>query len=227
MESMTAGRTRSASAGAGQRSAVIRRVLEWGGFAAGAVLIAFGVAAIVMGFDGRSTVRDNLAAEKITGSDDMTPSLIAEAADEAGLSGVTFPDKAIAGESVDTGSEARTFAEYMRIHALEATGGLVYSEMGRFQAVPDAPKSELTADGATSNPEFALTDPKSGQPVANGARDIWVTETALATALNTSYMAERLSVFGIVVGIALLLSGVGFIVLAAVTLHRKRESAAI
>jgi hypothetical protein len=42
---------------------------------------------------------------------------------------------------------------------------------------------------------------------------VWVTETALATALNTSYMAEQLSIFGIVVGIALLLSGIGFAVL--------------
>ncbi len=48
----------------------------------------------------------------------------------------------------------------------------------------------------------------------NGRRNIWVTETALTTALNTSYMAEQLSVFGIVVGVALLLSGFGFAILA-------------
>jgi hypothetical protein len=30
----------------------------------------------------------------------------------------------VAGESVDTGSEAKCFADYMRIHALESTGGL-------------------------------------------------------------------------------------------------------
>jgi multisubunit Na+/H+ antiporter MnhC subunit len=41
-----------------------------------------------------------------------------------------------------------------------------------------------------------------------------VTETALTTALNVSYMAERLSVFGLVVGVALLLTGVGLIILA-------------
>jgi hypothetical protein len=49
-----------------------------------------------------------------------------------------------------------------------------------------------------------------------------VTETALTTALNTSYMADRLGLFGIVVGIALLLSGIGFIVLAFAALHRKQ-----
>ena len=53
-----------------------------------------------------------------------------------------------------------------------------------------------------------------------------MTETALTTALNTSYMADRLGLFGIVVGIALLLSGIGFIVLAFAALHRKRANAA-
>ena len=49
----------------------------------------------------------------------------------------------------------------------------------------------------------------NGQPVANATRNLWVTETALATALNVSFMAERLSLFSIVIGIALLLSGIG------------------
>jgi hypothetical protein len=51
--------------------------------------------------------------------------------------------------------------------------------------------------------------------VSNGARNVWVTETALGTALNVSYMATQLSLFSLVVGVALLLAGVGFIVLAA------------
>ena len=58
-------------------------------------------------------------------------------------------------------------------------------------------------------------DPKTKQPVSNGARNVWATETALTTALNTSYMASQLALFAIVVGIALLLSGIGFGVLAA------------
>jgi hypothetical protein len=41
-----------------------------------------------------------------------------------------------------------------------------------------------------------------------------VTETALSTALNMSYMATNLALFSLVVGIALLLTGVGFLVLA-------------
>jgi hypothetical protein len=203
----------------------MRRILEWGGFAAGAVLVAFGIAAIVMGFDGRSTVEDKIGQEKIVGTPDMTPELTEKAVKEAGLTGVEIPDCNVAGESIDTGDDAKCFAEYMRIHALEGSGGFVYSEMGRFQAKPDAPKAELAAGGGTDNEKFAAIDPKTKEPAANGARNVWVTETALATALNASYMAERISVFGIVVGIALLLSGIGFIILAFSVLHRRRLAA--
>ena len=38
----------------------MRKALEIGGFIAAALLIAFGVAAIVMGVNGRSTVQDSL-----------------------------------------------------------------------------------------------------------------------------------------------------------------------
>ena len=42
-----------------------RRILEYGGLVAGVVLIVFGAAAIWMGVDGRSTVRDSLKQEQI------------------------------------------------------------------------------------------------------------------------------------------------------------------
>ena len=56
-------------------------------------------------------------------------------------------------------------------------------------------------------------DPQTKKPVANQARQIWVTETALTTALNTAFFAERVATFAIVMGFALLLSGIGFTVL--------------
>ena len=43
-----------------------KKFSEWGGIAASVVLIAFGVGAIYMGLDGRSTVRDSLKTEQIT-----------------------------------------------------------------------------------------------------------------------------------------------------------------
>ena len=54
------------------------------------------------------------------------------------------------------------------------------------------------------------------------ARQIWVTETALTNALYTSYFAENVALFAIVVGFAMLLVGIGFVVV--VTFMRRRAS---
>ena len=192
-----------------------RRVLQIGGLISGGVLIAFGIVVIVLAINGRNTVHDELTQQQITGTPDMTPAAIKAEGAKAGLKNVTYPTCSVAGEAVDTGSEARCFSQYMNIHALEATGGFVYAQMGQYEAKPDTPKSELAPGGGTSNSQYAVTDPKTGQPVSNGARNVWVTETSLGTALNVSYMATQLSLFSLVVGVALLLAGVGFIVLAA------------
>ena len=192
-----------------------RRIFEYGGIAASIILVAFGIAAIVLGVNGRSTVQSNLKQEAIVGSADMTPSAIKAEAKQAGLpASIKLPTVAVAGKTVDSGSRARAFATYMRIHTLEATQGYTYSQMGRFTEKPGTPASQLAKGGGTDNPQWALMDPKTKQPVSNAARNIWVTETALSTALNMSYMATNLALFSLVVGIALLLAGIGFIVLA-------------
>jgi putative Mn2+ efflux pump MntP len=194
----------------------MRRGLELGGILAGIVLIAFGVVAIVMGASGSDTVSTELDRQNIVGTPDMTPEAIAGEAGEAGLpASVGLPTCDVAEKAIDNGERARCFADYMRIHALEATGGFTYSEMGQFEAKPGTPKSELSPGGGTSNEQFAAIDQETGEPAENGARSTWITETALATALNAGYMADRLSLFGIVIGIALLLIGVGFLVLVA------------
>jgi hypothetical protein len=193
----------------------MRKLFEIGGLVAAAVLIAFGVTAIVMGVNGRSTVRDSLKLEQITGSPDMTPSAIAAEAKKAGLPAtIELPTTDVAGKPINTGDRARAFASYMRIHTLEATGGVPYAQMPRF----------ATADGKGTN-DAAQALQANGRPVDNAARNLWVTETALTTALNTSYMAEQLALFGIVVGVALLLSGIGFAILSFAALHRKRTAA--
>jgi len=210
----------------------MRKVLEIGGVIAAIVLIAFGVGAIVLGVNGNSTVNDSLKQEQITGSPDMTPTTIAgevKAAKSAQTqlvsklqaagvkitpSPIKTPTCSVADKQVTNGAEARCFAEYMRIHTFGATSGLTYSQMGRYIAKDGTPLKFTDGLGATSDPTYAVTDPKTQQPVANGRRDIWVTYTALTTALNSSYMASRLSVFGIVVGVALLLAGIGFGILA-------------
>lgn len=183
----------------------MKRFLEFGGVAAAIVLIAFGAAAIVLGVNGKHTVGTSLKWEQITGSSDMTPAGIKAEAKASGLdlSKITLPTCSVANKAVNTGGRARCFAEYMRIHTLEATGGVPYALMPRY----------ATANGkGTNDPTKALM--ANGKPVDNAARNLWVTETALTTALNTSYMADQLGNFGIVVGIALLLSGIGFLIVA-------------
>ncbi len=160
----------------------MRRLIELGGLLGGIVLVLFGAAAIFIGATGYSEVRDSLRQERIIGT----------------------PDSTIPGQLVDTGDEARAFADVMRVHTMAMTGGQTYSEMGRF----------IDGGGKPTNDETAAAKDANGQPVENGLRQVWVTETALSTALNTAYMAERLALFGIIVGIALLLSGIGFLVLA-------------
>ena len=189
-----------------------RRLLEIGGIIAGTLMIAFGVGALVMSINARNTVGTEVTAEQIVGSADMNPTDIKVAMSEAGLKTVAAPTCNIADQPVQNGSDARCFAQYMRIHALESSGGLTYSQMGRFLAANDP-----TNPAGTSDDTAALKD-EAGKPVANAARNTWVTETALSTALNVSYMAQQIALFGLIVGIALLLSGIGFIILALIVL---------
>jgi hypothetical protein len=196
---------------------VMKKFFEMGGVIAGALLVVFAIGAIAMGVLGRSEVHKSVALEAIVGSPDMTPSAIKSEATKAGLKNIDFPTCSVANESINTGSEAKCFASYMRIHTLEATGGLTYSQMGRF----------LDKNGKQTNDSaLAAVDPKTGQPVENLARNIWVTETALTTALNTSFFAERVALFSIIVGIALLLTGIGFLVLAYLGVLKSREPVA-
>ena len=173
----------------------MRKLFVIGGIIAGLVLVVFGVAAISMGIDGRTTVRDSLKQEQIVFGAADDPAVAKFAAQWA--------DKPL-----ETGTQARAFAQIMHEHALEASDGLPYSQMGRFVSAKDPESPAGTSDEAV-----ALKDEK-GNPVSNSARNTWVTETALSTALNVSYMAEQIALFGVIVGIALLLSGIGFLILA-------------
>ncbi len=163
---------------------IVKPFTKYGGIVASVILIAFGIGSIVVGLNGRSEVRNTLKQEQIVGTPDM--------------------DKQIANKPVDTGAKAKLFAAGIRKHTLEATDGQLYSQMGQF----------LTSTGKqTSDPKAAAIDKATGKPVPNTARTIWVTETALSTALNTSFFAESVATFAMVMGFALLLTGIGFLVL--------------
>jgi hypothetical protein len=174
-----------------------------GGIAASIVLIALGIGAVVIGVAGRDTVRSDLAREQIVGT----------------------PDSAIAGQKVDTGSEAKEFAATIRRHTLESTGGQTYAQMGRF--LDDSGKP-------TNDEEAAAVDEKTGRPLENPARSIWIGSTSFQTALNTAYFAESVATFVIVMGAAMLLVGIGFLVLTVrllkpepATRHAARTGAAV
>lgn len=194
-----------------------RRILEIGGLVSGALLVVFGVVALWMGFDAKSTVRDSIAQEQIFFGPTEDPA-VAEFASQW------------AGQQVLTGEQARAFAQIMREHTLGGTDpdgdgpkeGLTYAQMGRFLAMDAKGDDGL---GGTNDEANAVKDEATGQPVSNPRRNIWVTETALSNALNMSYMAENLALFGIVVGFALLLTGIGFIILALVAVAPAREPA--
>ena len=166
----------------------MRKWFAYGGIAASVILIAFGIGAIGIGISGYNTVRDEITAQKIVAGDDAAEL----------TNGRLQP-----GDEITTGAEARAFADIMEYHTLDATEGKRYAEMGRF----------LTADGKDTSDEALAAKTPDGRPVENGLRNMWVTETALTTALNTAFFAERVALFSIVMGAALLLTGIGFFVL--------------
>lgn len=185
-----------------------KRIWEIGGFLAGAVLIVFGAASIFLGVNGFTTVRDSIKQEQIYFGTADDPA-VAKYAEQW------------AGEQVKTGDQARAFAQIMRYHTINGEWNpehLTYAQMGRFLAASDPSNPKGTSDEAA-----ALKD-EQGNPVSNSFRNTWVTETALTTALNTSFMAERLSIFGLVVGVALLLTGIGLVILALAVFGRAREA---
>ncbi|HWT25233.1 MAG TPA: hypothetical protein VN213_17145 [Solirubrobacteraceae bacterium] len=171
------------------------KLYRYGGVAASVILIAIGLASIYMGIDGRDQVRSDLAREQIVGT----------------------PDSTIPGQTVDTGSEAKAFADVMRKHTLEITGGQTYSQMGRFLDESGKPTAD---EGA------AAKDPETGAPVENPARNVWISSTAFQTALNTAYFAESVATFVLVVGAALVLVGIGLLVLTVRLLARPAAAAA-
>ncbi|HET7744802.1 MAG TPA: hypothetical protein VFK76_08680 [Gaiellaceae bacterium] len=215
----------------------MHKALRIGGYVSGVVLIVFGAVALALGIWGGHTVNKNLKNEFIMGTPDMTPTGIQPEVDaikaeqqkiaaaqkkakippsqQTTFTTVDAPSCSVAGKSVDNGTRAACFANYMRIHALGSSSGLTYAQMGQYAAKPDAPVQFTDFNGGTNDTKYAQTDSTTGRPISNGARNVWVTETALTGSLYLAFASAGLSIFAIVVGIALLLAGVGFLILAA------------
>lgn len=169
-----------------------RTLFAIGGLIASILLLGFGATSAVLGYQGREDVRDRLADEKLVGPEDST----------------------IPGQAVDTGAEAKAFADVMRKHTLARTDGRTYSELPRY----------IDESGNETNDTDLAAKDQFGNPVANPLRDLWITETALTTALNTAYFAEQVGTFSIVIGVALMLTAIGFLVLNIYALWRIGET---
>jgi hypothetical protein len=193
----------------------VRKMFWIGGLAAGALLVVLGALWIWQGASARSEVHDTISREQITGTPDMSPATF-----KGEVAGVQTPTCDVAGEEIDTGAEARCFADWMRVHALEGTGGRTFSQMGRY----------LDPNGKeTNDPAQAAKDPKTGQPVTNGARDLWVTQRALATGLELAFVGEQISLFSIATGAVFAIIGIGLLVMltiGGVLVPRKPEAPA-
>jgi hypothetical protein len=121
--------------------------------------------------------------------------------------GVERPAGAVADAPSTPGAAARCFADWMRVHALEGTGGKTFAQMGRYL--------DDQGDETFSESE-AAKDPETGQPVTNPARDLWITQRSLATGLELAFVGEQVAVFAIATGIVFAIIGIGLIVMLTV-----------
>ncbi len=134
----------------------MRRFFEIGGVVAAAILIAFGITAIVMGVSGRNTVHKSLKQEQIVGTPDMTPAAIAAEAKKAGLpSSIDLPTVSVAGKRINNGDRARAFASYMAEQI-----SLFGIAMGIALLLAGIGFGILAIGGALRNPDTALSFPQ-------------------------------------------------------------------
>lgn len=119
---------------------------------------------------------------------------------QAAEENITTPDDAIFPE-VPVRGPMSLYAQSAIIehHQLDSTEGLRYAEMPRQIPQVDEAGNQVVGE--------------DGQPVMvpNTARTSWITATTLTTALNLGLLAYALSAFALVVGIALIASGVTFL----------------
>ncbi|HET9444441.1 MAG TPA: hypothetical protein VFO65_14020 [Acidimicrobiales bacterium] len=135
---------------------------------------------VYRGFDARDEVRDELIAQDIT----------------------TPEDASIPNVRVDDIASARSMAAIIDEHARSSTGGLTYSEMGRFMT-PDG-------DPAGTNNEDEAVVGADGRPVSNPLRNTAFQASALRTSLFSSVMAFEVST--LVIGLGAMLLVLGFAV---------------
>jgi hypothetical protein len=144
----------------------------------GLVFLAAGGYTIKRGLDAKDQVKSELLAQNIT----------------------TPEDARVPNIPVNSASSAKVMADIINHHALDATGGLTYSEMGRFANKEGTPKG-------TDDAKAAALD-ATGKPVANNLRNTALTAANLRTSLYSSIMA--FNVADLVMGLGLMIITLGF-----------------
>ena len=117
----------------------MKKLYIYAGIAASVLMIVAGLGSVYAGFDGRSTVRDELARENIVGTPDMAK---------------------VANEKIDTGQEARDFAAGMREHALVFSSFMV--SLVRVGVIA----GRLAAESGVKNIEVRIKGPGPGRESA-------------------------------------------------------------
>jgi hypothetical protein len=143
----------------------------------GVGFLGAGVYTTTRGFDARAEVRDQLLAQRIT----------------------TPEDAAIPNARVQDAATAHAMANIIGVHAMEATGGKTYAEMGRF----------LAADGGDTSDEAAALKDAEGNPVANPLRNVAFQASALQTSLHSSHLAYEVA--NLVIGLGALIVVLGLV----------------
>jgi len=142
----------------------------------GILFMAAGGYTVIRGFDAKDQVREELLAQNIT-----TP-------DDASIPSVRVQDAAT----------AESMAQIIDEHALAATDGRTYSEIGRF----------LTPDGGDTNDEALAAVGADGRPLSNPIRNVAFQASALRTSLYTTVMAFNVSDLVVGVGFIIVVLGV-------------------
>lgn len=114
---------------------------------------------------------------------------------------ITPPDASIPGKLVNGPLTLKAQADVIRMHTLKSTGGKTYAEMPRqVQKLDENGNPVLDAQG---NPVI----------VVNDAREIWITATALTTALHLGIMTYMFSGFVVLLGLISIWNGFMFFAL--------------
>ena len=147
-----------------QGSQDMRKVFEIGGLVAGARPDRVRRRCDRDGHERSVTVSNSLKQQQIVGTADMTPGRHQGRGAEGRAEEHQHPDLHRRQRGINSGSRARCFAEYMQIHALEATGGFLYSQMGIYIAKPGTPKAQLMPGGGTDNTRSRQSIPPRSSP---------------------------------------------------------------